>query len=186
VSAAWAALAISLLASCATARTTAPADSFAVGFSYPSLAVGPQPLGGIVVREGLEARTASDAILEAVQALQLSVVVPKLDAAGLIPAGARWETDVTPLAAEDVAEHNRRFPAMPLPLDRVYGLQYAGEYRIVGKELRFRLESILHERGTASRFRPYERGPYAGGFFFDRFKRLVQERLPAIAGKGTP
>jgi len=175
-------LACLAIAGCATPTAQPPVsgETFQVPFAYAAFGAGPQPeLGQVSLVEGNEPAQVGDAITFALQALGLSVVAPPPQAARGLPPGTRWSTDVAPLSADDIAEYNRRFPASALPRDRYYGIQYAGEYAIVQRTLRFRLESILHQRGSAGDFRKYDAAPYASEFFFDRMRARLVTTLSA-------
>jgi hypothetical protein len=162
-------------------------ESFAVPYSYKGFGAGPQPILGVVeLNEGSEARIASRAVVEAMQSFQLSIVDPPAQLDTILPPNKPWKTDIAPVKVEDIAEYNRRFPHMALPVDRLYGIQYSGMYTIVEKEFRFRLESILFQRGAASDYRPYSRKDYSGSFFFERAKALFLERLGSISRQGMP
>lgn len=157
-------------------------ESFAVPYSYKGFGAGPQPLLGVVeLNEGSEARVVSRAVVEALQSFQLSIVDPPAQLDTILPPGKPWKTDIAPIKAEVIADYNRRFPQMALPVDRLYGIQYSGMYSIVEKEFRFRLESLLFQRGAASDYRPYSRRDYSGSFFFERAKALFLERLSSVS-----
>ena len=180
------ALAFAGLAGCATTTRREPefrGDRFEMTFAYAAFGAGPQPeLGQVALVEGNEPAQVGDAITAALQGLGLSVVEPPMSASRSLPPDKTWSTDVAPLSGDDVAEYNRRNPASALPTDRFYGIQYAGDYAITGRQLRFRLASILHERGSGGNFRKYEIAPYASDFFFDRVRVRI---VAAMAGKDT-
>ena len=132
--------------------------SFSVPFLYRGMGMGPEPLlGMVVVERGEEDRLVSRALLETMQAMQMSIVEPPASLEHLIPAGLTWKTGITVLDQGLIQQHNERFPHMALPTDRIYGLQYVGSYVIQNKEFRFRLESHLYHRGIGAEFRPYQK-----------------------------
>jgi hypothetical protein len=161
--------------------------SFAVPYAYKGFGAGPQPVFGVVeLNEGAEASTISWALLEAMQRLQLSVIEPPTQLDKLLPPGKPWKTDIALLDPKNIQEHNRRFPHMALPGDRVYGIQYEGEYIVLKKELRFQLKSILYHRGMASDdYRLYPRKDYSGSFFKERAEALIKEHLGAASRRGV-
>jgi hypothetical protein len=151
-------------------------------FEYPSFGAGTQPfLGSVVLAQGTEAMTASRAIIDSVQLLQHSIVEPPLQAGGAILAGQTWSTDTVEIDPKLVTEHNQAFPAMALPTDRQYGIKYSGTYVIENKQLAFKLQSFIYQRGTQSAFRPYD-GPYSGAFFGQRLEKVIQGRLSTAVG----
>lgn len=168
-----------MLGACASAPPAGPSPvSFSVPYSTPSFGAGPQPVSGdLQLHAGREQEAVGWAIVDALQRMQLSLIEPQLRAADTLPAGKPWKTDVASLDADAVLEHNRRFPAIPLPADRIYGIQYSGEYAVLEHELRFRLESTLYQRGAGSAFRAYDGREYSGVFFFERARDRIAQSL---------
>lgn len=176
------------LAGCATGRPGPASDrsaldeEFAVPFLYRGLGVGAQPRLGIVqLEQGDEARMISQALLEAMQEMEMSFVEPPASLTLLIAPEETWRTGITPLPLDLVRQHNAEHPEFPLPLDRLYAIQYVGSYVIHERQLRFRLESHLYHRGLGGNFRPYAHDTYSSKFFFERVKLLIEERLAQLS-----
>lgn len=173
--------------------------SFSVPYHerYPlELRSGPGPLfGRVELLVGTEEKTVSWAILKAMQRMQLSVIEPPIQLHTLLEPEKPWKTDIVPLDRSEIVEHNRHFPQMTLPTDRIYAIQYVGIYKIVGKEppfkqeelpfrkreLLFKLESLLYQRGAASNYSKYPGNDYSGSFFSNVLRsklRSVWKKLP--------
>lgn len=175
-----------LLVTCALAVACVPAAGaaqerkdydFSMPIEYASLGVGPQPaLGHIRLEPGLEAARVTRAIIDALQAMQLSIVKPRIDLDDPLPQKKEWETDVVEVAARDIEAHNRAAPAMALPGNRVYGLRYKGAYRIEQRELRFTLTPVLMHRGVSGKFRQYSQA-YSGMYFHGLLKAAMAAEL---------
>lgn len=151
--------------------------SFEMPIEYASLGVGPQPaLGHIRLQPGLEAARVTRAIIDALQAMQLSIVKPALDLDDPLPQRQPWETDVVEISAEQIESHNRATPAMALPQDRIFGLRYKGAYRIENRELRFTLTPVLMQRGVSGKFRKYDKA-YSGMYFHGLLKTAMTAEL---------
>lgn len=156
--------------------------SFEMPIEYASLGVGPQPaLGHIRLQPGLESARVTRAIIDALQAMQLSIVKPKLDLDDPLPQKKPWETDVVEISAAQVETHNRATPAMALPENRIYGLRYKGVYRIENRELRFTLMPELMHRGVSGKFRKYDKA-YSGMYFHGLLKTAMTAELARAHG----
>jgi hypothetical protein len=169
-----------VLVSC---QTAAPGYvKFEVQFTYDSAGVGGEAVREILVLpQDQTDRIVGTAILDALQDLRLSLVSPQLGPETVLPPGKEWATDTVEIDRSLIEAHNQANPALALPLDRVYALQYRGKYAIErhdrGKSLAFSINANLQQRGAGTyRLRPYTR-QYSGAFFVDNLKRLIQEEL---------
>jgi len=145
--------------------------------------MGPQPTIGILQLEAGEERSlVSRAILEALQLLRHSIVDPELSLDELLPAKEKWETDLVPLEAAEIAAYNRAAAGSRLPDDRLLGVVYSGRYEVEDKELRFELSAVLYQRGLKGKYRKY-REPYDSAFFLARAEEGIRERLRALAAE---
>ena len=154
------------------------AESFSVLIKSHNKASSESVWGTVWLPEGAEAKTVSWAVVQAMQRMQLSVIEPpRIQLDTLILPDKLWKTDIAPLRPEDIQEHNNRFPRMALPKDHLYGIQYEGEYKIIKDELRFKLKSLLHHRGSSGPYSLYSHKDYSGNFFFERAKIQIKECL---------
>lgn len=156
--------------------------SFAMPIEYASLGVGPQPaLGYIRLEYGLENARVTRAIIDALQAMQLSIVEPKLDLDDPLPQRKEWATDVVEIGAQQVQAYNLKVPAMALQENKIYGLRYRGSYLIANRELRFNLTPELMHRGVSGKFRKYP-DQYSGMYFHDLLKAAMAAELSKARG----
>jgi len=151
-------------------------------FHYPLAGVGGGAISGSVeVPEQREAAVASRSLLMALQDLQLSLLQPVLQLDGVIPANTPWATDIAPLAASTVDEHNRL--RAPLALRGAqFGLAYKGLHDVRDRTLRFRISALLYQRGMLSgQWAPVQDAQYSGEFFVQRLRARVIEHLQVAA-----
>jgi hypothetical protein len=182
----------SQLTGCATAPSgsgTASGDgSLTVPFAYRGIGVGPSSMAGVIELErGMESRVASRAIIDAVQSLQLAFQEPatvSLDT--LLPPKTKWKTDVMPIERASMEAYNASVqPRMAVPLNRLYGVQYSGEYAVVERELRFNVSAKLYQRGAASADRPYGQD-YSGAYFIKQLTDVIRTKLTSAPATPSP
>lgn len=163
-------------------------ESMSVPFAYSGIGVGPSAMAGVIELErGMESRIASRAIIDAVQSLQLAFIEPTpvgLDT--LLPPKKSWTTDVLPIERASIEAYNANAPArMTVPIDRLYSVQYTGEYAVVDRELRFNIAVKLFQRGAASAARPYARD-YSGAYFIRQLTEAIRTKLIAATAAMPP
>ncbi len=139
--------------------------------------------GVITLTKNSEAAFVSRVLVSALQERQYALVEPEVTLGSPLPQGKTWTTDIVPVSAEVIAEHNRTHPEMtPLP-PRYYSVRYSGQYKLQKRELVFVISAQLFERGAATAPRKYK-GDYSGSFFVDPLSealrsKLMQESAPA-------
>ena len=155
---------------------------FSIPFQYRGLGVGGQPRAGFVpLNRGEEETVVSRALLEALQDLEMSVIEPPIDLVALIPPEETWKTARTGLSDQLIAQHNREYPDLAIPEDRLYAIEYEGIYRVVQNEFRFSMKSLLYHKGLGGQFRPFESADYSSEFFMELIAAGMRSHLNILA-----
>lgn len=167
--------------SCAT--TTAPKNGgWAIEQPYHRelAGVGGGAIVGSILIRGNEVAAATQALVAALQAQQLSVKTPALALDAIIPVRVPWTTDIAPIAADVVAAHNASFPQMQLR-PAYYGVSYSGLHDTSGNAFRYRVSAKLYERGALSGWTAVRDDRYSGNFFVQRLVAAIQKTLAETA-----
>jgi hypothetical protein len=174
---------VCILSGCATNGSFAPpaADSMmtlSVPISYTDgLGVGAGAVQGAVeMAKGSEAKSASRAIVLALQDMETNLKTPRLGAGELLPQKLEWVSDRAPLPLERIRGHNALNPEMKLAEQFKYQIEFVGDYVVDRSELLFRISARVFESASAAEPREY-RQPYSGKFFVDALGKLIREKL---------
>lgn len=174
---------VCMLTGCATNGSSAPfaVDSvmtLSVPISYTDgLGVGAGAVQGAVeMAKGSEAKTASRAIVLALQDMETNLKTPRLGAGELLPQKLEWVSDRAPLPLERIRGHNALNPEMKLAEQFKYQIEFVGDYVVDRSELLFRISARVFESASAAEPREY-RQPYSGKFFVDSLGKLIREKL---------
>ena len=159
--------------------SAAPKDSppaLAVPFRYEGFGVGAGAVQDtLVLKQDSEAVVVSRALVNALQAHQLSVVKPTVGLGVPLPQNQAWESDVAPVPPELVAAYNRANPNLALG-PRKWSIQYSGQYKLERRQLLFSISAKLYEAGFSGPSKPYK-GPYSGAFFVSQLTNTLQTKL---------
>ncbi|WP_020683952.1 hypothetical protein [Marinobacterium rhizophilum] len=151
-------------------------DEFSIPFYYRGLGVAGQPRVGFVpLRHGEEGAVVTRALLESLQALEMSIVEPPIDLETLIQPEQTWKTGRTELPDAIITRHNEEYPDQAIPNNRIYAIEYEGRYKILPNEFRLDLASKLYHKGLGGDFRPFESADYSSKFFMG----LIQSGMRA-------
>jgi hypothetical protein len=174
---------VCILSGCATGGLPARpvADSvmtLSVPISYTDgLGVGAGAVQGAVeMAKGSEAKTASRAIVLALQDMETNLKTPRLGAGEFLPQKLEWVSDRAPLPLERIRGHNALNPEMKLAEQFKYQIEFVGDYVVDRSELLFRISARVFESASATEPREY-RQPYSGKFFVDTLGKLIREKL---------
>ncbi len=149
-------------------ETASGSGEFSIPFYYRGLGVGGQPRVGFVpLRRGEEEAVVTRALLESLQDLEMSIVEPPVDLDTLIPPEETWKTGRTELPNDIIARHNQEYPALAVPNNRIYAIEYEGRYKILPNEFRLNMASRLYHKGLGGQFRPFESAEYSSEFFME-------------------
>jgi hypothetical protein len=172
--------ALVIVASFGTAAAADKKDQFrfSLPISYDAFGIGPQPtMSTVTLAQGQEPKKVTFALIQALQALHLSVVKPKdVDLSDPLPQNTRFATNTVPLTRQDIDEHNTQFPSAKMPTDRLYELEFQGRFKIVDRELVVELTPVLHYRGRIGKLRQYNNA-FGGQFFHRKLKALLVAQL---------
>lgn len=162
---------------------------FSVDYGHPSLGIGPHLYSGAVVLDpGSEERAMTQALVAALQGLELNLT-PPLEPAQWIARNREFETDIAPLPPRIIDEYNAASGsgALTLPGGAIYGLRYKGSYDIRDSQFKFSVSSILYYRSWGGReFRPYPQD-YSSRFFGTLLQTQIVGALKAGASPhGAP
>ena len=133
--------------------------------------------GAVVIRAGTGGEVASYALVQALQAMGMSIVRPALAVGRPVPPGRPWTTDITVLPPSVIADYNRVHGALTLPAVR-YGLRYSGRFAVDHGRFRYVISAQLFQRGAlSSNWSRVKDDRYFGTFFVDRLTRIVAANL---------
>lgn len=178
--------ALILLAGCTTTSSfenLQDNESFSVDFEYKNLGAGASAVKDkIRLREGLESIKVSDALIQTLQGMNMSITQPNVNLGDEIPQSQSWKTDIVEIPMLSIVEHNLNSPPEELPLNRIYAVQYVGSYLVKEEVIRFKLQTFLFHKGSGnSSFKKSKRDDYSSTYFLNQFKKVFEAKLLDIS-----
>lgn len=149
--------------------------------------LGPEELlNKLLLKPGTESTVVSWALIQSVQAMQLSFADLRPVEPALEP--GKWHStgDAVPLKDDAIVRHNAEFAQLPLDTSLIYGLQIQARYTInEGQELMIASKAVLFSKGNNSPFKPFKK-PYSGDFFVRDFLSATRARLAILQKLQSP